>query len=219
MNFITAEPRATVGKAVRVLRKKGLLPAVIYGKNKTTESVSISETEFLKVWKSAGESSLVTLKVGNEERNVLIHDVAVDPIKNAPIHADFYVVDMTKEVDVGVPLIFEGEADVGKDGNGILVKALHEVRVRALPNNLPHSISISVVQLQNPKDSVAIKDITPPNGVSILNDSNEVVAILEELKEEAPEAPPAVSTEEALKNIEVVRPEKKAEESEEKKPE
>lgn len=216
MEFITAEVRSVAGKAVRSLRNKGLLPAVVYGKGKEAQSITVPYRDFLKLWQSAGESSLVRLKLGTEEKNALIHDVALDPLKNNPIHADFYVVDMTKELEVDVPLEFVGEAEQGKTLGGVLVKVLHQLRIKALPKDLPHSISVSVSTLQNPGDTFSIRDIVLPAGVTILNDPSDTVAMIEEIVvvEEAAPVVAEVSSEEAIKNIEVVKPEKKAPEEE-----
>src|SRR3989338_8061040 len=104
MESIIAEPRTVAGKAVRYLRNKGLLPAVVYGQGKEATSISIQRSDFMKVWRSAGESTLVSLQLDAQKKNVLIHDVSLDPIKNLPTHVDFYLVDMTHEVEVDVPI-------------------------------------------------------------------------------------------------------------------
>src|SRR3990167_3576959 len=191
MEVLTARPRTIFGKSAKNLRNEGFLPAVAYGKGLASEHIAVPYGEFVKVWKAAGESSLVLLKLPTGEKSVLVHDVALDPIKNTPVHADFYVVDMKREVEVDVPLEFTREADAGKASGGILVKVMHELKVKSLPGSLPHSLVVDVSHLQNPKD-----------------------AILEEQKVEAVEAP-AVSEEDALKNIEVIKPEKKTEGQEE----
>lgn len=190
------------------------MPAVVYGKGIASEHIAVPYSEFIKTWKSAGESSLVLLQLPEGEKNVLIHDVALDPIKNMPIHADFYIVDMQREVEVDVPIEFIGEADAGKVSGGILVKVLHEIKVKSLPGNLPHLLVVDVSRLQNPKDAIFVKDLALPNGVAAIAEANETVVILEEQKAEEKEMP-AVSAEDALKGIEVVKPEKKKGEEEE----
>ena len=170
------------------------------------------------MWKSAGESSLVALTIDNQEHNVLIHDVALDPIKNMPVHADFYLVDMKKEVEVDVSLEFSGVEEAGKASGGILVKVLHELKIKALPQNLPHSISVNVAQLQNPGDVVSVSGIVAPTGVTILNAPEDTIAMIEEVKEEVAEVA-AVSTEDAIKDIEVIKEKKEVEPEEEAKAE
>ena len=212
MESIIAEPRTVVGKAVKSLRKRGMLPAVVYGKGKDALAISVLQSEFLKLWKSAGESSLVSLKIGKEEKNALIHDVSFDPIKSTPTHVDFYLVDMTHEVEVDVPIEFIGDEEAGKASGGILLKILHELKIKALPQNLPHTIVVDVSTLQNPKDSILVKDIKTTPGVVIINDVGDLVAIIEEAR--ASEAEEVISTDvagisaEAIKNIEVVKEKK-----------
>ena len=169
----------------------------------------------MKVWRSAGESTLVSLQLDAQKKNVLIHDVSLDPIKNLPTHVDFYLVDMTHEVEVDVPIEFVGEEAAGKEGGGILVKVLHELKVKALPDKLPHSIVVDVSSLQNPKDSIDVKGIKVPVGVIVLNDSEDMVAMIEEVRAQAEEVvEEPTSAADAIKNIEVVK-EKKPQEEEE----
>lgn len=214
MDSITAQLRTVLGKKVTTLRKQGLLPAVVYGKNKAAQSIAVPQKEFIKVWKSAGESSLVALNIDNQEQNVLIHEVALDPIKNMPVHADFYLVDLKKEVEVDVPLEFSGVEEAGKASSGILVKVLHELKIKALPQNLPHGILVNVMSLQNPGDVISVSGIVAPAGVTILNAPEDTIAMIEAVKEEVVETVSA-SAEEAIKNIEVVKEKKETEETEE----
>ena len=194
------------------MRRRGFLPAVIYGKKKASESIALKEADFFKLWKSAGESSIVEVKVGAEKYNALVQDVAMDPLKDKPVHADFYVVEMDKPIKVDVPLEFIGESEAVRVG-GILVKVAHEVKIEALPKDLPHSIAIDISMLKNFGDSLSIKDLKIPQGIEILNNPDETVVLVEaprsdeEIKGGVEEAPAD------LGQIEVVG--KKAKEAEE----
>src|SRR3990172_7443108 len=174
MQSIVAEKRDILGKKVRNLRKQGFLPAAVYGGGKNAEAISVKEADFMKLWKSAGESTVVELDVGNDKKNVLIHDVDIDPIKDNPIHVDFYAVDMTKKIHVDVALEFIGESDAVKAG-GILVKVLHALKVEALPNDLPHSISIDISQLKVAGDSITVKGVKIPKGAKVLDNPKETL--------------------------------------------
>ncbi len=213
MESITAELRTIQGKAVSSLREKGLIPAVIYGKDQKTEMISVPFVDFIKLWRHAGESTVVALKLGSGDKNVLIHDVSLDPIKNAPTHVDFYIVDMKRKVRVEVPIEWKGEEEAGKAG--ILVKVLHAVHVEALPSDLPHAITVDVSVLKTPADTVLVEHIALPKGVTVLNESDELVALVEAPKEVTEEEPSEAFSEDAVKNIEVVERGKKAEEGEE----
>ena len=210
MESIIAELRTIEGKAVSTLRDKGLVPAVVYGKDQKTEMITVPLIDFVKLWRHAGESTVVSLKMGAGEKNVLIHDISFDPIKGTPTHIDFYVVDMKRKVRVEVPIEWTGEDAAGK--KGILVKVLHALHVEALPSDLPHSVSIDASVLHNPGDTILIGSVALPKGVVVLNDAEEMIALLEAPKEAAEEAPTEAFSEDAIKNIEVVERGKKVEE-------
>ena len=207
MESIVALKRDILGKKTRNLRKRGFLPAVVYGGGKSAQPITIKESEFLKLWKSAGESTVIELDIGKEKKNVLIHEVDIDPIKDNPIHVDFYTVDMAKKIHVDVALEFIGESDAVKAG-GILVKVLHALKVEALPNDLPHSISVDISQLKIAGDSITVSAVKIPKGVKILDNPEETVAMVEALRAEE-----EVKVEEApsLESIEVVGKKPKAE--------
>lgn len=172
----------TRGEKTKTLRKKGILPGVLYGpKIKKNLSLEIDEKEFEKVYKEAGESSLIKLKIKNEKLKideflVLIHDIQFDPLTGKPIHIDFYQPSFKEEIEVTVPLIFEGEAPAVKDSGGTLVKNISELEIRALPQNLPHEIKVSIENLKTFADNVLIKDLKLPAGVKVLRAAEEIVA-------------------------------------------
>ena len=146
MQTLAAQKREILGKKVKNLRKEGLIPAIIYGRKKESTPISLKENEFTNVWKSAGESSILTLLIDEKKENVLIHDVTFDPIRDNPIHVDFLAVEMDKLIKVGVKIEFVGESPAVKLG-GTLVKIMHELQVEALPKDLPHEISVDISQL------------------------------------------------------------------------
>src|SRR3989344_6864041 len=88
---LKAEERTVLGKKVKQLRRDGVLPAHVFGKQVETKHVSVKVNEFLKVYNEAGETGLVDLKIGSQKvRPVLIRDVQLEPVKVAPLHIDFY---------------------------------------------------------------------------------------------------------------------------------
>src|SRR5579872_7047084 len=98
------------------VRKTGKIPAVFYGPKEAATSVLVSAPEFKKVWKKAGESSVIILKdAAGAEHEALIHDIDVHPLTGEPRHADFYVIEKGKKVEVSVPLVFEGISPAVKD--------------------------------------------------------------------------------------------------------
>jgi large subunit ribosomal protein L25 len=208
---LQAENREVFGKKLKDFRKKGQLPAVLYGPKEDAQSLFVLLKDFKKIWKEAGESTVIQLNLGKSKKEVLIQDVVQDPVKDEPIHVDFYAVLMDKPIQAAIPLVFEGEPPAVKDG-GILVKVTHEIEVEALPKNLPHELSVDISVLNNFGDKISAKDIVLPNGVNLVSAGDEVVVLIEAPKEE--EAPPA-EEKISFEEIEVAGAKEKEEEKEE----
>jgi len=169
------------------LIKAGKIPAVFYGKKEASTSISINTIDFLKVWKQAGESSVVVLNTPEGEKESLIHDVDLDPVKGTPRHADFYVFEKGHKVEVEVPLEFEGIAPAIKDLGGSLVKVAHSIRIEAMPKDLPHDLKIDISSLVDFGSQILAKDIILPNGVVLIENPEEVVAMVSAPREEKEE--------------------------------
>ncbi len=212
---LTAKPRAITGKKVKGLRKAGEVPAVLYGAGEQVLNLSVPAKEFSKIWKSAGETSLVALAIeGNGTKNVLIHEVALHPIKDTPVHVDFYAVRMDKTIEAQVPLKFIGDSEAVKAFGGILVKVAHELEIEALPNDLPHEIEVDLSLLKTLEDQILVKNIKLPKGVTALGGEESVIALVEPPRSEADMQ--ALESQEpvSLENIELAGKKPKAEEGE-----
>jgi large subunit ribosomal protein L25 len=213
MYQLNAEKRDVFGKKLKNFRKQGKLPAVLYGKNKKTASIFVDLKEFKKIWKETGESTIIKIILKSDFENsksdfdVLIQEVVFGPIKDEPIHADFYIVEMDKPIVAKVSLVFEGVSPAEKDLGGILVKVRHDVEVEALPKNLPHELKVDVSKLVNLGDQITVKNINLPAGVKILAGENDVVALVEAPKEEIVEEKPIT-----IEEVEVEKRGKKEEE-------
>ena len=176
MLSLSAKIRKDLGKKVKNLRKGGILPGVLYGPKIETRPLGIDLKEFEKIYKEAGESSLISLEISGKKALVLIHEVKLDPLTEKPIHVYFYQPSLEEEVTAEVPLVFEGEAAAVKDLGGTLVKNISGVEVKALPQNLPHEIKVNINCLKTFEDNILIKDLLIPKDVKILKEPGEIVA-------------------------------------------
>ena len=192
------------------LRQKGLIPAVFYGPKEETTPVSMSRTEFIKVYKKAGESSVIILKEGNNEHEALIHDIDVHPVTGAPRHADFYVIEKGKKVKVNAPLVFEGVSPAVKDKGAILIKVARELEVEAGARDLPHELRVDISTLVEFSSTITAKEVKLPSGVTLVSGPEEIVASVAEAKEEVEEVKPV-----DMSAIEVEKKGKEAKEGEE----
>ena len=175
MFIIKADKRDADAK-LSFLRKSGKIPAVFYGAGEITTSVTLSNIEFKKIWRDAGESSAIKISTTNGEVNALIHEVQVDPVTDEPIHVDFLVIDMKKKIRIKVPLVFEGISNAVKNGIGNLVKVLNEIEIEALPNNLPHSLFVDISRLETLDNNIIVSDIKLPIGVVVITNGGDIVA-------------------------------------------
>ena len=184
-----AVTKRDIGKKVKALREEGVLPAVLYGRSEAATPIAVNRKAFEKVYKAAGESSVVTLTGLGGTKSALIQQVDVHPVSGAPLHADFYTIAKGQKVTVSVPLEFDGTAPAVKDLGGILTKVMHEIEIECEPAELPHAIHVDVSVLATLEDQIKVKDLKFPPSAKVSIDQDEVVAMISVAKEEPVEAP------------------------------
>ena len=177
---LNAEPRVIMGRKVRSLRQTGFVPAVLYGKGQESISLQVPAKLFTKTLKEAGESTLVYLNVAGKSYPTIIHDVARDAGSDEIIHADFYKVNLSEKIKTKVPVVFEGESPAVKDAKGIFVRNVNEIEVEALPQDLPHEITIDISILKNFGDQILLKDIKLGSKIEVQGNLDEIVATVQE---------------------------------------
>ncbi len=173
------------------MRRSAIVPGIVYGNVDTNVMIAMNEVELKKTYIKAGESTLVEIETDGKKIPVLFHAVDFDPVSDRMIHVDFYAVNMKEEVEADVHIRFEGESPAVKDLSAILVTALHEVTVKALPANLPHDLVVDLGKLVEFDSTITVADIKVPDGVTIINDLDEVIAIAQEPRAEKVEEPVA----------------------------
>lgn len=209
---LNADKRAIMGAKVRSLRKSGFIPAVLYGKGQEALSLQVPVKEFSKVLKVAGESTLVYVNVDGKSYPTIIHDVAKDPVKDDIIHADFYKVSLTEKIKTKVPVVFKGESPAVKDLGGIFVRNINELEVEALPQNLPHEITIDISSLKAFGDQILVKEIDLGNDVKIEADSDAILATVQEPKSEEELAAELAEPTTGVEDVEIIEKKKDEEE-------
>lgn len=186
MLTLHVEQRDTKQKP-ETMRKEGKLPAVFYGRKEKSTPITVDQHDFEKVFREAGEFTIIVLEGVGEEKEALIHEVDVHPVSGVPQHADFYVIEKGKKLNVDVPIEFVGTPPAVEDLGGVLVKVIHELEIEALPKDLPHEIMVDVSGLSDFESQITIDDLTLPEGVTAILDDEEVVAMISEPKEEEEE--------------------------------
>ncbi|RJQ38449.1 50S ribosomal protein L25 [Candidatus Microgenomates bacterium] len=178
---LVVEKRKVLGKQVRKLRKEGILPANIYGKDMKSLAVQLPYKDFEKVFKETGETGLVDIEVEGSAKPVLIHNVQRDHITKKPIHADFFQVNLKEKVKTMIPLEVLGEPKAVTEKIGLLLQPLSEVEVEALPEDLPEKIEVNVENLANVDEQITVADLKLPKGVEVLTDPSQIIVKISEL--------------------------------------
>lgn len=170
---------------VRALRKEGKIPAELYGKGVLNVHLVVDEKEFSKVFREAGENTVLTIHAGKEKHSVLVHDIERNYLSDRIDHVDFHAIRMDEKIKAKVPLEFIGESPAVKEQGGLLNKTMAEIEVEALPAKLPHRIAVDVSKLVELNQTLYVKDLDIPEGVILQVDPATAVAtVTPPLKEE-----------------------------------
>ena len=130
---------------------------------------------------------MINVVLDGKKRPALIYNIATDPVSDDILNVDFYQVRLDEKIKIKTPLVFIGESEGVKNG-GILVKALQEIEIEALPGNIPSSLEVDLAKLAEIGQSVYVKDLKIPAEVKVLVDLETVVATVTEPMSEEEEA-------------------------------
>lgn len=174
---LAAEHREVTGKKVALMRQAGRLPAVVYGHGVDSNPISIDAHDFELLRRRSGPNALVDLSIdGDKARPVLVQTIQIHPVNRRMLHVDLFVVRMTEELTVDVPLTAAGESSAVSLHGGTLLHPIESVRVRALPDHLPQSIEYSIASLTDFDTTIHVRDLVIPADVTLLTDGDEIIA-------------------------------------------
>jgi large subunit ribosomal protein L25 len=172
---LTATVREIEGsRANRRLRRQGRVPAVLYGGDAEPIALSVDQRELRHALHGAG--AVLEIEVEGDLQNAVVKDTQVHPVRHEAIHIDFVRVRMDVAIHSIVTLELVGAEDSpGTDEGGVLEQQLREVNVEALPGDIPETIQHDVSSLEMGA-TVTVADLSAPDGVTILDDEELVVA-------------------------------------------
>ncbi|OGD56419.1 hypothetical protein A2V71_04800 [Candidatus Berkelbacteria bacterium RBG_13_40_8] len=215
---LKATPREILGKKVKVLRDKGQIPAILYGKKFKNIPLLLDKTEFEKVYKEAEGSTIIDLNYNDKSEKILIREPQKNPVTGENIHVDLYRVDMTQEIHTEIPLEFIGVSPAVENLEGNLITNKDALEIECLPDKLVQNINVDISALQTFEDLIKVKDLNVPEGINVLDDPEEIVAqVTPPRSEEELEAMEQETTAEAEKaGIESIEAEAETEKEEKK---
>jgi large subunit ribosomal protein L25 len=206
---LNAGKRDVLGKKVRFLRRQGITPVHVFGHGIESLALQCDTANLQRVLTQTGQTRVINLKIDGEKtpRTVMVREAQQSILKGDLLHVDFYQVKMTEVIDVDVPIVLIGEAPALKNRENMLAQELNTLSLQCLPANIPNSIEVDVTSLTDPDQAIRVRDITPGEGITVLNDPEAMLARITVQREMVEEVPEAVEvTEEAAEAEEEVQP-------------
>jgi large subunit ribosomal protein L25 len=161
------------------------MPAVFYGPKEDATPITVDQRVFERLFKEAGETTLVKLKGIGEDKDTLIHDVQFHPVTDKPLHADFLVLEKGKKVTLNIPLEFVGSAPAEKLGH-IVTKVLHEVEIEVAAHEIPQHLEVDISKLENVGDHITAAEIKLPASAELKTNPEEILVSITAFVEEKP---------------------------------
>lgn len=201
---LKAEKRKVLGKKVKALRRGGVLPAILFGGEEGATPVELDLNIFRRIYKKAGESTLLDLDLGGKKEKILITDVQRDPLGKL-LHADLRRIEAGEKITTTVPIEIIGESIPVKAGEGVLLTLLDEVEVECLPQNLPQKIAVDISNLTEVGTGIALKDLPiDQSKVAIVGHEPEELVVKIDFPQEEEVEEAAVTEEEAVAEVEAI---------------
>jgi len=196
---LVVELREILGKRVARLRRQGVLPANIYGHGLESVSVQVAGEEFERLMRASTANEVIDVKVAGERstRPVVVHKIQRNPLTSAALHADFYQVSLREKMRAAVPIMVTGQSEAVETYNGVLVHALDEISIEALPLDIPTHLEVDISVLAELESSVHVRDLVVPGNVTVLNEPDAVVVKVESPRVMEEELAPAEAEEAA----------------------
>jgi large subunit ribosomal protein L25 len=175
MEKLKASIRESNGKgAARRLRAEGKIPGVVYGHGMDPVAIAIDGRElFHTLHTEAGSNVLIELRVGEDEHLTMPREIQRDHVRGQFIHVDFLAVRRDEKITVDVPVELVGESHGVKEG-GVVEHHLWELKVEALPTDVPPAIEVDITPL-GIGDHVRVSDLTTMKNVEILTPVEEII--------------------------------------------
>lgn len=181
-NFnLNVEARTDIGSnKVKKIRVENIIPGVIYSRGEESKSVMMNNVEFLKVFKSAGSSSVINLGLAGETLPVIVKSVQRHPVSGVVTHIDFQKLNMNETIKMTIPISILNRVNI-KIQPSILMQLMNHVEIECLPSYIPHTadVDVSDIDFDTPK-FVKDLDIANMDGITMITDLEETVCTLSE---------------------------------------
>lgn len=198
---IQAKPRTVTGKKTRFLRRDGEIPANIYGHGVESVAVQVPEVSLKRLLARAAPTSLVNVNLQGtgQPYTVMVREVQRDPRNGQYLHVDFYSVRLSERIRSEVPIHLVGTAPGVRAGAGTLTQNLRTIEVEGLPDELPAALEVDISGLEAAHDTVYVRNLRVPAGVTVHADPDGPVASISPERAEEEEESAAVEPERVVR--------------------
>ena len=173
------DARTHSGKKVAVLRKAGIVPSVVYGGTAEPVSTQSAIVETTKVVHTAGKHSPVDIVMDGKKVLAIIKSIDFDPVKHILRHVAFHTINKNDKIVTEVPIVLIGLGESAAERAGLVVlQAIEQLEIRALPANLPESIEISIIDLATDEDKLTVADLKLPEGVEFADHEQDMDLVI-----------------------------------------
>ena len=189
------DPRVVTGKKVKALRRQGIIPAHLYGRDTESLALQAQTADLTKLLRTASRNAIIDLQISGEgePRAVVMRGVQRDAITDQLVHIDFFQISLTEKLTANVAIVLTGEAPAVSVHGGVLLQTLDSLAIEALPTQIPQQIEVDISILVELDDARFVRDLTVPDGVEVLADPDQVV-----VKVSPPKLAAEIEAEEAL---------------------
>ena len=181
---LALDPRDILGKKVKRLRKAGTIPVHLYGPGLESRPLQCNQSLLIRALSQAGGTTPITITVPGEsgEQLTFAREIQWDPVRGNILHVDFLAVQADQAISAQVPISLVGDSPGAREAGGTVVQQLREVTVEALPLEIPSAIELDLTQLTDPTGVIRAGELVLGANVTLVTDSEDVVARIEVLR-------------------------------------
>ena len=172
----TLQTTAYTPGTARAVRRAGRVPAVVYGRKKPVQHISVDANDFLKAYRIVHGATLLELEIDGKTVPALVQEATRHPTEERFVHIDFHAVDPDTPVHASIPLRFSGQSPAVKLLGGVLTTQRTEVEVKCLPKYLLSFVEVSLEKLEHFHDVITLADLPFGPDVQVLGDPQAIIA-------------------------------------------
>jgi large subunit ribosomal protein L25 len=193
---LSANNREILGKKVRFLRRQGITPVHLFGRNIEPLPLQCDTVELKNILAQAGMTQIVSLKIDDTKTptNVMVREVQTEPRTDELLHVDFYQILMEEKIRVEVPIVTVGEAPALRFKENFLAHELNNLTIECLPDEIPSRVEVDLSDLTETEQAIHVGDISLGDGITIIDNPEQLVVkisagfVEKEVEEEEVEA-------------------------------